>query len=271
MLEFGHLLNNSGGKCKIINIGGGFPVSYLNKQCWENFLNRIEDGYINAQNGDISKIHVWNNNTGGFLKNKNGNIDFNNWKGIKFYSPYAKSKMLEAILTSDIIINGRQINTVKALKELGTPALLIEPGRSIVADTGITLAKVAHVRKIVNNHNLLTLEMGIVNNGEALIHSNIRFWEILTDYHRKDKQPFEAFVAGNLCFSGDIISKYKITLQRKPKRGDIVAVYDTGAYDSHIITANTNAFPRPARLMIDNNGKVIVLKKRDAYKEIFSQ
>jgi diaminopimelate decarboxylase len=147
---------------------------------------------------------------------------------------------------------------------------VIEPGRSLIGDSAVTLAKVSQVRKIEGYHNLLTLEMGVNSFGEAMGLMPVQRWEIINEYDRKDPEPFEAFVAGNLCFSGDMLARYKVSLQRKPIRGDVVLIRDTGAYSPNFFASNSNSFPRPARVLVDDDGRLTVMRKRDTYEEIFS-
>jgi len=157
-----------------------------------------------------------------------------------------------------------------ALKELGNPRIVIEPGRSIAESSGITLVKVSHARKVAFDHNLTTVEANVTNFATAMLLPPVNQWTILNEPYRTDNEPFETFIAGNLCYSGDIISKYKVFLQRKPERGDILACYYTGAYDPGFFAANTNSFPRPARILTDDNGIIEILKSRDTFSEIFS-
>lgn len=65
-------------------------------------------------------------------------------------------------------------------------------------------------------------------------------------------------------------SRYKIQFQRKPERGDVLLTLDTGAYSPHFYVANTNAFPRPPRVLVQEDGSVEYLKKRDTFEEIYS-
>jgi diaminopimelate decarboxylase len=270
LIELGHLLKETGRKCEIINIGGGFPISYVSREEWDRFMDRIRDGYLASQKGDASRIFIWNNRTGGFATGPDGGIDTSRWDDEKFFSPYPKEEMVDAILRGQVKVHGKDVNTVEALKALGEPALVIEPGRSLVGDSAVTLARVSHVRKIEKWHNLLTLEMGVTSLGTALVYMPVHRWEIINDHARKDSEPFETFVGGNLCFSGDMLAKYKISLQRKPVRGDIVLIHDTGSYGPQFFASNANAFPRPARVLVHADGRLTVMKKRDAYKEIFS-
>jgi diaminopimelate decarboxylase len=223
-----------------------------------------------AQKGDPSRIFIWHNRTGGYEMGSDGSIDTTRWNDEKFYSPYPKEKMVEAILKGKVKVHGKYSNAVEALKALGEPTLVIEPGRSLVGDSAVTLARVSHVRKIGEWHSLLTLEMGVTSLGTALVYMPVHRWEIINDYDRKDPEPFEAFVGGNLCFSGDMLAKYKISLQRKPVRGDVVLIHDTGSYGPQFFASNANAFPRPARVLVNADGTHTLMKKRDTYEEIFS-
>ena len=91
------------------------------------------------------------------------------WKGELFTAQYPKEKMLEAILTSDVTVNGKTMKATAALDGLGSPILLVEPGRSIVSDSGITLARVAFDKKIAGVHDLISLDLGVVNYSEAIV------------------------------------------------------------------------------------------------------
>lgn len=270
MIELGHLLTRTGRKCEIINLGGGFPLSYVTKEEWDTFLERVKDGYLASLKGDMSRIFIWNNRTGGFEQRPDGSIDASRWNDDTFYTPHPKEKMVEAILRGKVRVGGKDYDTVRALRGLGEPALVIEPGRGIVGDSAVTLARVSQVRRIGEWHNLMSLEMGVTSFGEALVYMPVNRWEIINDRDRRDPGPFEAFVAGNLCFSGDMLAKYKVSLQRRPERGDVVLIHDTGSYGPQFFASNANSFPRPARVLVESGGKLTVMRRRDTYEDIFS-
>jgi diaminopimelate decarboxylase len=219
----------------------------------------------------MSEVFVWHDGLAGFAGESDPRIHLGRWTGERFYTEYPKEKMLEALLKGEVHVFEKTSNTVTALKELGEPLLTIEPGRSIVEDCGVTLARVGIVKKVAQHHNLVNLEMGVTSHGESLIERPVKKWEIVNDYKRQDPQPFTAFVGGNLCFSGDMISKYKVFFQRQPVRGDVVLIHNTGAYTSSLFSANSNSFPRPARLLVDENGEIVSLKRRDTYEEIIQK
>ncbi|MCE1247070.1 MAG: decarboxylase [Firmicutes bacterium] len=270
MIEMGRLLEDTGKECRVINIGGGFPVSYIGKDTWKDFTSRVRNGLQLSQEGKPMDVYSWGNHPGGFEVDTKGKVSGSEWKGEKYYSALPKHKMLEAILDGNVRVNGTQMPVIVALEKIGTPTLVIEPGRSVVEDAGVTLCKVAHTRTIAKYHNLITVEMGVTSNCSSMIDPDIRNWEIVDDYNDKDEEPYEAFIGGNLCFSGDMIERYKIKLQRKPKRGEVLVAHDTGAYTSSFMAANANATPRPARILVNENYEPLILKKRDTYEDVFS-
>ena len=271
MAEFSKALADRGMPCKMFNIGGGYPVNYLDKKQWTTLLSRIRRGYEAAKANDPEKLWVWDNGAAGYQDELTGEIDLEHWSGVQFYSEHPKEKMLDDLLAGDIEVDGATTTFAKALKDLGEPTLVVEPGRSVVEDSGATLSRVAHVKKVDGVHDLIALEAGVVNFGDALEHTiPVNRWTLATDCGKKASAPFNAFIAGQLCFTGDLPSKYKIEFERRPERGDVLMTLDTGAYDPHFYAANTNAFPRPARVIVQENGDVDFLKTRDTLEEIYS-
>jgi diaminopimelate decarboxylase len=178
--------------------------------------------------------------------------------------------MLEAILLGEVSVNGRSMKTLDALAAADTPTLVIEPGRSIVGDAGMTFLRTAFLKTIARHHHMLAMEMGVVFYGEAMVGLPAMKWAIATEPNRRDPQPFETFVAGNLCFNADMLSRIKLPLQRKPVRGDVLMIASTGAYAPTFVAANANSFPRPARILIEADGSWSYTHRRDTYDEIFS-
>jgi diaminopimelate decarboxylase len=81
---------------------------------------------------------------------------------------------------------------------------------------------------------------------------------------------FETFVAGNLCYTGDLLCRIKTALNGKPARGDYLIIYDTGAYADFFI-ANTNSFPRPAKVLVTKTGDHRVVVARERFEEVFQR
>lgn len=271
MIEFSRALIEKGRPCRMINLGGGYPVNYVSEEQWGEILGKIRTGYEAAKKGDESKLWVWDDSAAGFQDELTGKITMDQWVGERFFSPYPKARMLEAVLKSDISVNGSDVPFLKALAGIGEPTFVIEPGRSMVEDCGVTISRVGQVKKIAGIHDLIALEAGVVNFGDAMEREvPMNRWGLATGLRQPKDGPFNTFIAGHLCFTGDMPSRYKIPFERKVERGDIVFTRDTGAYDPQFYTANTNAFARPARILVSDNGSIEFLKTRDTLEEIYS-
>ena len=268
LIDMGHRLRQAGGHCEVINIGGGFPVRYIDKTTWNAVSQRIRQGYEAVRRGDHSQSYVWHDGPGGYARQTDDGVDLAHWLGERFHTDLPKEVMLDALLQSDLSVAGGTISAVEALRQLGEPLLTIEPGRSIIEDSGLTLARVGMVKTVARHHHLVNLEMGVTSHGESLIEKPIKRWTIATDPTRRADTPFETFIGGNLCFSGDMLSKYKVSLQRKPRRGEVILIHDTGAYSSSLFAAASNAYPRPARILVHETGATEIMKRRDDYGDI---
>lgn len=246
------VLKHNGISLRMLDIGGGFPISYLNKNDWTSFLERMN--YCSKYDSN-SESFVWKNNKEDYVISE------------QFFAEYAKSEMLAKILTSQISVNEKLMTTTEALQYFGEPILLVEPGRSIVGDAGITIVKVNGVKQILNN-NLLVLEMGVVNYAGSVIHNLVNKWDILEEKECVKDDSFETYICGNLCYNGDMISRYKVPFFREPERGEHLIIYDTGSTESHFFASNANMNPIPTRLLIDKNANISLVKQRQKLDEI---
>ncbi len=251
-----------GGHIKIINLGGGFPVSYLAADAWAALRTKVIRGYEALRRGDTQQTQVFLEDTIGqdALEIERSQTQ---WLRNRAAPSLPKEQTLEALLKGDLRVEAQSILTRQALESIGEPLLQIEPGRSLIEDAGLTLARVANVKRIAGAHALVNLEMGIGSHIDSLIERSIRRWSIVNEPQRRDPVPFEAFVAGNLCFNGDILSRIKIPFHRRPVRGDIVAAFDTGAYCSHFLASASNGFARPAQVLVQRSGAVTILRERE--------
>ena len=135
------------------------------------------------------------------------------------------------------------------------PRILLEPGRSIAANAGLTLYKTTGVKEINGYLNYVTVDGGMTD--------NIRFALYRADYEltnasrMNDAKDYLCTVAGRCCESGDRIAE-DICLQ-KPQRGDIIAVLGTGAYN-YAMASNYNRVPKPAMAMVSGGDSRLVIR-----------
>lgn len=139
-------------------------------------------------------------------------------------------------------------------KGLALPYLLLEPGRSIIGEAGITLYTVGAIKEIPNVKKYLAIDGGMFDNPRYALYES-KYTPILAN--RADEENTEIVtIAGKCCESGDLIA-VNVPLPRA-KEGDLLAVFSTGAYNySMAMNYNRNLIP-PCVLVHEGKGEYIV-------------
>lgn len=145
---------------------------------------------------------------------------------------------------------------------LKMPKILMEPGRSLVADSGITLYEAGSVKEITNFKNYVSVDGGMPDNPRYALYQSP--YTVLTANKMNEKSDYLCTIAGRCCESGDLIQEN--VLIPKPQRGDIIAVLSTGAYN-YSMASNYNKIPRPPIVMI-KDGKDYLAVKRETIEDL---
>jgi len=244
---------------RIIDIGGGFPVRFVEKAWWDAFTSRLL-ARLRGETGIDGSV-TWADLPMGFARTR-GSAE-PRWVGKSYWTEHPLEQMLKHLLAHRFE-DGR--TTVQRLHDLGSPRLILEPGRSLMATAGITLCQVMGVKKVLGHH-VVSLDLGINNHGTNLITPDI--FPAATIPARPDDRPTEAFLAGRLCFSGDMVSKAKVPLNRLPSRGERFVLYHTGAYGADHFASQSCGFPRPAKVAIAADGSIEVWRRPDRFEDVF--
>ncbi len=176
-------------------------------------------------------------------------------------------RYLESDPTIDIAANIHEV--AKAVKakcaalNLPLPAMRLEPGRSIVADAGMTLYTVGTIKKIPGYKNYVSVDGGMSDNPRFALYG--ADYTILAAEKLNEKADFVCSVVGRCCESGDIIQE-NVTLPSSVARGDILAVLTTGAYN-YSMASNYNRIPRLPIVMLQG-GKSRIVVKRETLEDI---
>ena len=146
--------------------------------------------------------------------------------------------------------------------ELPLPLFLMEPGRSIVADAGMTVYTVCSVKRIPGFKSYVITDGGMTDNPRYCLYG-ARY----TVLHAEKRSGLRAIfdLAGRCCESGDIIQP-AISLPANTGRGDRIAVCTTGAYN-YSMASNYNRFPRPPVVML-RGGENYLAVKRETVKDV---
>ena len=148
--------------------------------------------------------------------------------------------------------------------ELGIslPRISLEPGRSIVADAGLTLYTVGTVKRIPGYKTYVSVDGGMTDNPRFALYGSP--YTILPVFDGAGEREV-CSVVGRCCESGDILQE-KVPLPADIQRDDLLACLTTGAYH-YSMASNYNRIPRPPVVML-KNGESYLAVKRETIEDI---
>ena len=146
--------------------------------------------------------------------------------------------------------------------DIPMPRVLMEPGRSIVADAGMTLYSVGTIKEIPGYKNYVSVDGGMTDNPRYALYQSA--YTVHLANRMDETADFPCDLVGRCCESGDIIQP-GIHLP-KPERGDVVAVCTTGAYN-YSMASNYNRIPRPPVVML-RGGEDYVAVRRERFEDL---
>lgn len=159
---------------------------------------------------------------------------------------------------------GEAVRTQCKVLGIDLPAIRMEPGRSIVADAGMTLYTVGTVKRIPGYKNYVSVDGGMTDNPRFALYRS-PYTVMLANRANDKSEPFRCSVVGRCCESGDIIQE-NVELPANVTRGDLVAVLTTGAYN-YSMASNYNRIPRPPIVLLEN-GKHTLAVRRERFEDI---
>jgi diaminopimelate decarboxylase len=141
--------------------------------------------------------------------------------------------------------------------------LLLEPGRALVANAGVTLYTVESIKRNVSTW--VAVDGGMSDNLRPMLYG-ARYEALIAD--RAHAAPnLRCHLAGKHCESGDVI--VRDALLADPVVGDVVAVLATGAY-GHALASNYNGALRPPIVFCDG-GRARLVVRRETYTDLMSR
>lgn len=164
---------------------------------------------------------------------------------------------------TDVIMKSVK-NTFEALA-LPVPKIIIEPGRWIVGEAGITLYTIGAIKEIPGVRTYASIDGGLPDNPRPALYG-AKYDGVIANKVREESVEV-ATIAGKCCESGDILiwdlAVPKLTF------GDILAVKNTGAYN-YSMASHYNKIPKPAVLLLSGKAASIIVK-RESYSDLLQQ
>lgn len=151
-------------------------------------------------------------------------------------------------------------DSMKAIAdELGIslPRISLEPGRSIVADAGLTLYTVGTVKRIPGYKSYVSVDGGMTDNPRYALYGSP--YTILSVSHEEGEITEPCSIVGRCCESGDILQE-NVPMRTDVQRGDLLACLTTGAYH-YSMASNYNRIPRPPVVMLKDGDSYLAVKR----------
>ena len=146
---------------------------------------------------------------------------------------------------------------------IALPRISLEPGRSIVADAGLTLYTVGTVKRIPGYKSYVSVDGGMTDNPRFALYGSP--YTILPVFGEIGDDAEICSVVGRCCESGDILQE-NVPMPTDIARGDLLACLTTGAYH-YSMASNYNRIPRPPVVML-NDGDSYLAVKRETIEDI---
>ncbi len=157
-----------------------------------------------------------------------------------------------------------QCESINTQFQLNLKKILIEPGRSIVAEAGYSLYTIGFT-KDTPHKKYIFVDGGMSDNIRPALYQAKYRADIANKMN--DQKDQEVCIAGKCCESGDLLIE-KITLP-KAQQDDLLVMYTTGAY-GYSMASTYNALRIPAVVFV-KNGKDSLVVHRQTYEELISK
>ncbi len=227
--------NETGHTLEHINLGGGIPVNYLRDRSMADELPEHERDMLGAE--------------------------------------LEPSEVLRAALRAA----REAARDAEAEHLLERVTILLEPGRSVIADAGLVLTTVRNIkRRPETNDTWLLTDAGY----NILLSMNNYKWyyHLISATRAEEAHDAEYKVAGPLCDSGDVyfdieregrLPDYR-KLPANVSSGEVLALLNSGAY-SLAQMFPYNGRPLPPAVMISEDGRASLIRRRDTYDDLIAQ
>jgi len=142
------------------------------------------------------------------------------------------------------------------------PRILVEPGRSLVGNAGVTAYTVGTVKEIPNVRTYVAVDGGMSDNLRPMLYGS-RYEAVVAD-RAAEPPDTTVTIAGMHCESSDVL--VRDALLGAPRIGDVLVTPATGAY-GYAMASNYNGVPRPPVIFCENGDARLVVR-RETYDDL---
>ncbi|PID63346.1 MAG: diaminopimelate decarboxylase [Gammaproteobacteria bacterium] len=147
---------------------------------------------------------------------------------------------------------------VKAAYPDEAVTLLMEPGRSIVANAGVLLTRALYCKEQSGNHFSI-VDAAMNDYARVALYQS---YNQISNLSRETTQAIPQAIVGPVCESGDTFAKARLL---EAQAGDLLAIHDTGAY-GFTMASNYNARNRPAEVLAEGDAHRLI-RRRETFAD----
>jgi diaminopimelate decarboxylase len=184
-------------------------------------------------------------------------VDFGGGIGIP-YEPEERELQPAEVASKVVPVIEREVKD----HGLVPPTLVDEPGRYLVADSSILLLTVGYTKSRPGLPDWISVDAGMNALIRPALYGAYHHIEVASRMNEPHDHLYN--VTGPICESGDFLGKKRKLPETKP--GDLVAVFDVGAYGIGLSSQHT-AQSRPAMVLV-NSGRAEVIRERETYEDL---
>ena len=217
-----------------VNIGGGFAVSYVSAQDWARFRETQSTTHFHAGRC-FTEFYP-------------------------YHAPIANAGMLGAILDATPAGETHSLGTL--LRRDGV-TLLLEPGRALLDQAGITVFRIQGVKS--RDYGILTLDGTSLSLSEQWFNSEFLPDPVVISRNEQPSGaiPFAACIGGASCLETDMLTWRKILFPFRPQVGDLLVYLNTAGYQMDSNESPFHDLPLPPKVIIDRDGRWRLDRHRD--------
>ncbi|MET9716430.1 Y4yA family PLP-dependent enzyme [Streptomyces rochei] len=238
---------------RAVDIGGGFGVGYVaDAGEWQRWTTALSEAVLGGRPPLTWRGHGYG------LRNEGGTV-----RGTMAlypgHRPHAGPGYLDELLSLPAPVLGREPGTL-LLEHLHD--LHIEPGRSLVDQCGLSLARVLDVRSTGEEPGAHLVRLGMNAGDVSLEEHGVLMDPVLLprggvredDGREGAGGPVGVHLVGNLCLEADLITRRLVFLPRLPRAGDVLAFVNTAGYAMDFHAHQAQRQPSARTVAVEREG-----------------
>ncbi len=152
--------------------------------------------------------------------------------------------------------------TEMIMEESDIKTLAVEPGRYVVCDSTVLLTRCVDIKR-TEEKNFIGVDAGFNTLIRPSFYDSYHHVAIANKFNKACEARYD--VVGPICESGDYLARDRVLPE--PEEGDLVAVYDAGAY-GFVMSSQYNSRPRCREVLV-NDGEAELIRDSEDLEDIW--